>query len=493
MKQTTSLRIGQQLSMTPALQQAIRLLQMSTLDLQQEIQEALETNVMLEQVEEGLSSDPAESHAETGKADSEPVESTSSEESIPEELPVDAEWDDVFDLPTTSATNTNNSEAQELDDFRQASLYTPPTLAEHLQWQANIHPFDDDGLEIAHHIIDAINEEGYLEDWPALEEQLLALPEVNEKQLRNTLRSVQSFDPPGVAARDLNECLALQIRQLQENHAGQAHGSNTTTRALQILAANALAQLANGPSAELAEQLHCSVEQLGEALQLIQSLNPKPGSQFISTEFQYVVPEVFVAKQRGKWRVSLNPDISPRLQINPYYQSLVRRSDRSEEQQTLKNHLQEARFFLNSLHSRNETLLRVARCIVEEQRAFLDYGAEAMKPLILRDISERLGVHESTVSRATAHKYMHTPRGLFELKYFFSSHVGTTSGGTASATAIQAMIKRLITEEKPNKPLSDSHLAKLLLESEVKVARRTVAKYREAMGIPPSHERKRPA
>ncbi len=483
MKQTTALRLGQQLSMTPALQQAIRLLQMSTLDLQQEIQQALESNVMLEQAEDTTilaNDDRGEGEVELGAA----------EDSIPEDLPVDAEWDDVFDLPI--AGSGSSSEAAELHEFQQASLHSPPSLAEHLHWQAAVHPFDEVDMEIASHLIDAINEDGYLEDWSGLEERLLKEPGINHKRLTDTLAAVQAFDPPGVGARNLVECLTLQLHQLQENKE-EADANSPMDLALRVLEGGALAELANGPGADLAQQFDCTAEQLCDALQLIQSLNPKPGSPFINTEFEYVVPEVFVSKQRGRWRVTLNPEISPPLQINSYYQSLIRRADRSEEQQTLKNHLQEARFFLNSLRSRNETLLRVAQCIVEEQRAFLEYGPEAMKPLILRDISERLGVHESTVSRATAHKYMHTPRGLFELKYFFSSHVGTTSGGIASATAIQAMIKRLITEEKPNKPLSDSHLAKLLLEKEVKVARRTVAKYREAMGIPPSHERKQPA
>ena len=481
MKQTTALRLGQQLSMTPALQQAIKLLQMSTLDLRQEIQDALESNLMLELEEDNPSASTDEIPAEPD------LEASASSDDIPEELPVDADWSDVYDTAPSGSSNADNEASEE---YRQASLHNPPSLAEHLQWQAAVHPFDETGLELAHHIIDAVNEDGYLEDWASLREECLAKPGVDEKRLLKTLRSVQNFDPPGIAARDLGECLSLQIKQLTE---GDAHNSAARALALQILAANALPALANGPDATLARQLHTTVERLADALELIQSLNPRPGSPYSNTDFQYVVPEVFVRKERGRWRVSLNPDIAPRLRINSYYQSLVRRADRSEDQQTLKNHLQEARFFLNSLRSRNETLLRVAQSIVEEQRAFLEYGEEAMKPLILRDISERLGVHESTVSRATAHKYMHTPRGIFELKYFFSSQVGTVSGGSASSTAIQAMIKRLISGENPARPLSDSKLAKLLLEDEVKVARRTVAKYREAMGIPPSHERKQPA
>ena len=202
------------------------------------------------------------------------------------------------------------------------------------------------------------------------------------------------------------------------------------------------------------------------------------------------MPDVIVVKRSGRWRVSLNPEHSPRLRINSHYQGFIKRADQSRDQLTMKQHLQEARYFINSLESRNETILRVSQCIVEEQRAFLEYGEEAMRPLVLRDVAEQLGIHESTVSRATANKYMLTPRGLYALKYFFSSHVQTTQGGVCSATAIQAMIKRMISEEEPGRPLSDSTLADLLLKEGIQVARRTVAKYREALNIPPSHERK---
>ena len=241
----------------------------------------------------------------------------------------------------------------------------------------------------------------------------------------------------------------------------------------------------------LARAVQVDPEFMDEVLKLIQTLQPHPGQPYQDHSSEYVAPDVLVAKRSGRWKVSLNPDIAPKVRINASYMNLVKRADKSEEQQTLKQHLQEARYFINSLRSRNETLLRVAECIVEEQRAFLDYGDEAMRPLVLRDIAERLGVHESTVSRATASKYMLTPRGLYELKYFFSSSVRTTEGGSCSATAIQAMIRRLIGQETPGKPLSDNAIADLLLKEGVRVARRTVAKYREAMGISPAHVRRR--
>lgn len=476
LKQSFNLGLGQHLTMTPALQQAIRLLQLSTLDLRQEIQEALETNMMLERSDEGMGStigDEEEHSESTGDG--------KDNEDIPEDLPVDAEWDDVFDLPSSGSGGSAN---QEMIDFRQASMHNEPSLHEHLQWQADVHGFTDPEREIAAHIIDAINDDGYLEDWPAIESRLAESEGYDPDIISGTLKTVQEFDPPGVAGRDPVECLAIQLRQLPPELPGR-------NDALRLVDAGLLAFLAEKRLGGIKQHLGIDDEALELAIQTVQSLNPRPGSSFANTESNYVVPEVFVTKKQGRWVVSLNPEISPKLRINDYYQGLIKRADQSKEQQTLKTHLQEARYFLNSLKSRNETLLRVAQTIVEEQRAFMDYGDEAMKPMILRDIAERLGMHESTVSRATAHKYMHTPRGLFELKYFFSSHVSTTSGGTCSATAIQAMIKRLVHDETPGKPLSDSRLAQLLLDEGVQVARRTVAKYREAMNIPPSHERKR--
>lgn len=251
-----------------------------------------------------------------------------------------------------------------------------------------------------------------------------------------------------------------------------------------------MAALARRDETQLMRETGLDLESLRAGLALIQTLQPRPGRPFQAHESDYIAPDVHVIKKTGRWRVTLNGEHCPRLRVNPFYQRMIKRADTSQEQLTLKQHLQEARYFINSLEARNETLLKVAQCIVEEQRAFLEYGEEAMRPLVLRDVADRLGIHESTVSRATANKYMLTPRGLYELKYFFSSHVQTTEGGTCSATAIQAMIKRLIGAEDPAKPLSDSSLADLLLKEGIQVARRTVAKYREALNIPPSHERK---
>ena len=469
MKQIAGLRLGQHLAMTPALQQSIKLLQLSTLDLQQEISQVLEQNFMLERADEA-STPSTEAEAETAPGE-EPAE---------QEAPVEdgADWDDE------PYANAPASGSDDLDDYRQASLHQAPSLHEHLSWQATLYPFSELEMTVAEHLIDAVNDSGYLEDWPALEARVLALEGVTPELLGKVLAAVQDFDPPGVAARTLAECVLIQLRQLPPDTDGR-------TEALRLVESDLLPLLAgNNNLARLASQLDIPLQSAQAAAQLIQGLQPHPGSAFSRHEAQYVTPEIFVTKRRGHWHASLNPEIAPRLRINGEYLALIRRADSSPEQQTLKQHLQEARFFLNSLKSRNETLLRVAQCIVEEQRAFLDYGPEAMRPLILRDIAAQLGIHESTVSRATAHKYMATPRGLFELKYFFSSHVQTTAGGTASATAIQAMLKRLIAAEPPDAPLSDSQLAELLLKEGVKVARRTVAKYREALNIAPSHERK---
>ncbi len=471
MKQVAGLRLGQHLAMTPALQQSIRLLQLSTLDLQQEIAQVLEQNFMLERAEEPAA--PASDEA-TDKPDQETAPADEAGEADAAEA--EADWDDE---PYASSPVGNS----DLEDYRQASLHVPPSLHDHLLWQAQTCRFSPLELELAEHIIDAVNDNGYLEDWPALEARLQSRGEVAADLPAGVLAAIQDFDPPGVAARSLAECLNIQLRQLPLETGGRAE-------ALALIEAGGLPLIAAQNLAKLSAQLSCDTEATQAAVSLIQGLQPHPGSAFTQHEAQYVTPEIFVTKKRGRWAASLNPEMAPRLRINGEYLALVRRADSSPEQQTLKQHLQEARFFLNSLKSRNETLLRVAQCIVEEQRAFLDYGPEAMRPLILRDIAAQLGIHESTVSRATAHKYMATPRGLFELKYFFSSHVQTTSGGTASATAIQAMIKRLVVAEAPGTPLSDSQLADQLLKEGVKVARRTVAKYREALGIAPSHERK---
>lgn len=490
MKQSVALRLGQQLTMTPALQQAIRLLQLSTLDLQLEIQQVLDSNLMLERVEDTETSDtepPSETDSSAedeagGVAEEDGGTAETLDEAIPDELPVDAEWDDIYGAEAPAAAADGDREAR--DDYFEANRHQPPTLHEHLQWQAGVYPFTSEQAVLAAHLLDAINDDGYLEDWTSLTARLQDEQRVPDSEVEAVLAVIQDFDPPGVGARTLSECLAIQLRQLPRETPGLGIAS-------QLTAPECLEALAARDHARLQRRLQVTPECLLDGIQLLQSLQPHPGTPFGHSESQYVVPEVFVTRRKNRWVVSLNPDITPKLRINPEYQRLVRRADQSTDQQTLKQHLQEARYFLNSLKSRNETLLRVSQCIVEEQRAFLEYGEEAMKPLVLRDVSAQMGVHESTVSRAIANKFMYTPRGLYELKYFFSSHVQTTSGGSCSATAIQAMIKRLIQQEPAAAPLSDSRLAELLLQDGIRIARRTVAKYREELNIAPSHERRR--
>ena len=488
MKQSLQLKLGQSLTMTPQLQQAIRLLQLSSMELQTEIQEALESNMMLELEDE--ENEEVAAGAEQGKSedagdrDNTDVELELKEEvnnnDIPEDLPVDTVWDDIYDgnityNSGTESTDYNGFENQDSEE---------QTLRDHLLWQLNLTPTSETDRAIATAIIDALDNDGYL-TCPV--EDILDLlgddKDIELDEVEAMLRLVQAMEPTGVAARDLKECLMLQLIQCDPHTPWLAEAKNLINDHLDLLAAHDFNQLTR--------RMRLSREELSEVIALIQSLNPRPGNQVQSERVQYVIPDVYVKKVKGVWRVELNSDAMPKLRINANYASMIKRADNSADNASLKNHLQEARWFIKSLQSRSETLLRVATSIVERQRAFLEYGEEAMKPLVLHDIAEALGMHESTISRVTTRKYMHTPRGIFELKYFFSSHVSTDHGGAASSTAIRALIKKLVGAEKPEKPLSDSKIAALLSDQGIKVARRTVAKYREAMAIPPSNERKR--
>ncbi|MCP4389726.1 MAG: RNA polymerase factor sigma-54, partial [Gammaproteobacteria bacterium] len=294
---------------------------------------------------------------------------------------------------------------------------------------------------------------------------------------------VQRFDPVGVAASSPAECMLIQL--------GQYNPETPHLAKARVLVDKYLEQLAGNDVALLKRRLQANDAELADIIKLIQTTNPHPGHSISQNHAEYVVPDVYVSRRAGRWRVSINPDNAPRLRVNDQYASMIKRSDSSADNTYLKDHLQEARWFIKSLQSRNDTLLRVATAIVERQHAFLDYGEEAMQPMVLRDIAELLEMHESTISRVTTLKYMHTPRGILEFKYFFSSHVSTADGGECSATAIRAIIKRFVAAEKPEKPLSDNKIANLLGDQGINVARRTVAKYREALHIPPSNERKR--
>jgi RNA polymerase sigma-54 factor len=498
MKQSLQLKIGQQLTMTPQLQQAIKLLQLSTLDLQQEIQQALENNPMLEVGEEDeigripetssqaelidLSKDTHNS-ADSKKSDETDSPSADSEwqDNIPEDLPVDTHWDDVYQSSGSSAAASSDDNDFDFDSRNSIT----ESLQDHLLWQLNLTRFSDTDRLIGMAIIDALDENGRLTQTP---EDILAgfndeNPDIELDEVIAVLHRIQHFDPPGVAARDLQDCLLIQLNQLASDTPWLKEARILVDRHLQLLA--------NRDYAQLMRRTKLKEGQLREALGLIHSLNPNPGEMIAADTTQYIVPDVFVSKVKGRWTVELNPDIAPKLRINSGYAALVKRADNSNDNTYLRDNLQEARWFLKSLQSRNETLMKVATKIVEHQRGFLDYGPEAMKPLVLHDIAEAVDMHESTISRVTTQKYMHTPRGIFELKYFFSSHVSTDTGGECSSTAIRALIKKLIAAENPKKPLSDSKITVLLGDQGINVARRTIAKYRESLAIPPSNERKR--
>jgi len=545
MKQSLQLKMGQQLTMTPQLQQAIRLLQLSTLDLQLEIQEALDSNPMLEVEDsfdtpaapsnefedgdyvrtqeiaangDGSSDDFSENYSgeitysesssdafsdgkfgDEGFADASFNESegfgdtdnysgtddysesaTEWNEAIPSELPVDTSWDDVYQTNQASGSTNYDNEDGDFESRRAAT----DSLYDHLMWQLNLTPMSDRDRIIAMAIIDAVEPSGMLSvtlediysglisEWDDLD-----LDEVEAVQHR-----IQQFDPCGACSQNLAECLTVQLHQFDPKTPFLAEAK--------LIAKQYLPLLASRDFRQLMRRTKLKEDELSQAVTLIQSLNPRPGDIIANGDTEYVVPDVFVDKREGRWVVELNPEIAPRLRINSDYASLVKRADSSSDNTFLKDNLQEARWFLKSLQSRNETLLKVASCIVEKQRGFLDYGAEAMKPLVLHDIAEIVEMHESTISRVTTQKFMHTPQGIFELKYFFSSHVSTDSGGECSSTAIRALIKKLVIAENPKKPLSDSKITDLLGEQGIQVARRTIAKYRESLNIPPSNERK---
>ncbi len=479
MKQTLQVRLGQQLTMTPQLQHAIRLLQLSSLELQTEIRATLESNPMLERDEEAADDDYITEDDFGSLTAQEPEPDDGADAVRVEGIGDDAEFSTAW-----SEAGHGISGGDDDRDLLETHSAGGDTLRDHLLEQLHLSSLKSPDQEIGAAIIESVRDDGYLDD--SLEEIVAGLGrdgiDTDTGDAAVVLHLVQQFDPPGVAARDPRECMQLQLAQLGPDEPGLETAQRIIDDHIDALAAHDFNALRRA--------LRVREDELAAAIAVIQSLDPHPGSQIASTATQYIAPDVFVRKERGIWRVRLNPDIAPRLRINPTYSGMVKRADRSEDNTFLREHLQEARWFIKSVQSRNETLLRVATAIVEQQRPFLEYGEEAMKPLVLRDIAEQLEMHESTISRVTNEKYMHTPRGVFEFKYFFSSHVSTAEGGECSATAIRAMLKKLIEEEDRRKPLSDHRIRGILVERGINVARRTVAKYRESMAIPPSNERK---
>lgn len=479
MKLSVGLKVANSLSLTPQLQQAIRLLQLSSLELEQEIQIQLDSNPLLEKIEE---ESLTESLAALENKESDDLTTELNADHLPDDLPVDTEWDDVY---THQSTALAIPEFEEREDNRQVQL----SLKEHILEQVNLLHFSKIDQLIAYCIVDALDDKGFLD--AEIEEIILAAQqllnemdieeEIEEDEVLVVLKHIQRLDPLGIGSRNLAECLKIQLEFLPKD-VEYLNEAKSLLQYYELLIANDLNKLL--------KQTGLTKDQLKFAINLLKTLKPYPGMDFDKQESDYQIPDVVVSKKDLHWQVQLNPDVLPKLRINSFYSSMIRRADQSEDNLYLRNQMLEAKNFIKSIDERHKTLLKVASCIVEHQKAFLEIGPEAMKPLVLRDVAEEVELHESTVSRVTTNKYMLTPRGLFELKYFFSSHVGTTAGGEASSTAIRAMIKKLVANENPRKPLSDNVIATLLKDEGIEVARRTVAKYRESLHIPSSSERK---
>lgn len=458
LKPSLQLKLGQTLTMTPQLQQAIRLLQLPVLDLSAQIQDALEENIMLEM--EDLPDVPKTSSETTAEVEAVKVEDTW--QANPMERIQESNW---------------NGEGRPINEYADQS---GQSLREHLLWQLELEDFTPRESVIGEALIDSINDDGYLTTSVGdIVDYIGENSAVSTEEVERTLEKIQRLDPGGIGARSLSECIVLQLRQL-----------DAATPGLELavtLAEDHLDAIASRDYGELRRTLRVTDSNLEDALALIRACNPRPGQAVSPAAAEYVVPDVFVRKVDGRWQVEISSTGIPRLSVNQRYAQLLRGSS---DHAALRTQLQEARWLVRSLEIRNETLLKVATCIVSRQTEFLEYGDEAMKPLVLRDVAEEIGMHESTISRVTTNKYMHTPRGVFEFKYFFSSHLASADGAEQSSTSVRAKIRKLIGSENPAKPLSDSKIAKLLADDGISVARRTVAKYREAMKIASSSERK---
>jgi RNA polymerase sigma-54 factor len=470
LKAALQLRLGQQLTMTPQLQQAIRLLQLPTIELQAHIRELLESNVMLEQ------DDDSETAQLESLANVAAGGETAVAPSEPEVQVVDESWEDHSVGPAENPWSPGDDDRQQ--EYADAA---EQTLRELLLWQLEMANSTPREMAISRAIIDAINDDGYLTDSLAdIAATLRPETECDEEELETILAIVQTLDPPGVGARTASECLLLQLDRLLPQTPGLA--------VARIIARSHLEFVADRNLAALRRAVTASDEELEAALALVRSLNPRPGSIINASAAEYVVPDVLVRRTARGWAVEVNAATLPRVRINQEYARLI---GRDAGHAAMRTQLQEARWLLKSLEIRQDTLSKVARSIVERQHEFLEHGEEHMKPMILRDIADAIEMHESTVSRVTSGKYMHTPRGVFELRYFFSSQVEGNDGSGTSSTAIRAKIRKLIREENPGNPLSDSRIAQILSADGIPVARRTVAKYREMLAIAPSNERKR--
>ncbi len=474
MKQTLQLKLSQQLTLTPQLQQSIRLLQLSTMELNQELEKFLMENPLLERDDVDAEPVPPPPNGAAREEYASPAGETPASEPPAEEA---GEIDWYTDAPSSAPRREDGEESE----YPQLAANTP-TLNEYLMEQLALTQLSARDKSLVNTLIAALDEGGYLSQ--SLEDIANMLPpelEVGLDELHIALHHLQSLDPTGVGARTPAECLELQLKALPPDTPARALAIETVHAHLEALAAHDFTRLKR--------QLHCDDASLRDAQHLIQSLNPHPGAEYAASETRYIVPDVIVRKLKNAWVVSLNPDAMPKLRINRMYADILQNKLHSSSGQ-MSNQLQEARWLIKNVQQRFETILRVAQAIVEQQRHFFDHGEVAMRPLVLREIAETLGLHESTVSRVTTQKFMSTPRGIFELKYFFGSHVATETGGACSATAIRALLKQLVHAEDCKKPLSDSKISQILAGQGIVVARRTIAKYRESLNIPPVSLRK---
>jgi RNA polymerase sigma-54 factor len=471
LKPSLQLKLGQQLTMTPQLQQAIRLLQLPALELQAHIRELLETNVMLEPMDEAESTGTFEAVVTAAEQPKVPERNAESSVEV-----LDDGWGEHSVGPAETPWSGDDDERQQ--EYADAA---GQSLQDHLLWQLEMASLAPRELAIARAIVDAVSDDGYVtESLEEIERTLRPEVECSTVEIAAVLERVQALDPPGVGARSVGECIELQLRQLEPATPGLSTALEIARHHLELLAEHELTLLRR--------ELHTTEEELAAALALVRSCHPRPGSTVSAGKPEYVVPDVFVRRTDNGWGVEINPATLPRVRLNQGYASLI---GRAASHASMRAQLQEARWLLKSLEIRHETLMKVARSIVERQTAFLEHGEEHMRPMILKDIAEAVTMHESTISRVTSGKYMHTPRGVFELRYFFSSHVEGADGSGTSSTAIRAKIRKLVRDEDPQAPLSDGRIAELLSAEGIPVARRTVAKYREAMGIAASNERRR--
>jgi RNA polymerase sigma-54 factor len=476
MKQTLQLKLSQHLTLTPQLQQSIRLLQLSTTELNQELEKFLTENPLLER--EDAEAEPAHTrlNGEPVSTAQAPAEEPGAENPSPTDaFPADIDWS------SGSGSSVGSRDDTDEGDFPQVPADSP-SLREHLLRQLSLTQLERKDRNLVAFLIEALNDDGYLTQ--PLDELALLLPEelqIEPEELQIALKHLQNFDPTGVGARNCAECLELQLLALPEPTPGRSIALVIATGHLELLAARDFARLKKA--------LQCGDDELRQAQRLIQSLNPRPGSAYTAVETRYIVPDVVVKKVKNVWVASLNADAVPKLRINRMYAEILQNS-RNQSGNQLSHQLQEARWLIKNVQQRFETILRVSQAIVDRQRHFFEHGEVAMRPLVLREIADTLSLHESTVSRVTTQKFMFTPRGIFELKYFFGSHVATETGGACSATAIRALLKQLVAAEDARKPLSDSRISDILSQQGIVVARRTIAKYRESLQIPSVSMRK---